>query len=524
MVDRAQTEFVSFAIAKEASYGVLPGSPVWSGIEPDSVGEFGNEYTRERRDQFNVDRLLRQQKLTGISAMTSWEGDATDDHLELLMPMLLLSNWQNEWPQIRLNTTTTNAGRISFSQVGTYVIAEGDIIHIPANLFTTGGSLEIKSGAYLVHDVSSSTVGITPLEWNKEGRVVKGSPLAFTTASTLAGVAAERTVNVIGWEFSGVNTSLNHNVITRTGINFSIISESQSIYIAMGSANTTTALNPLAGLARVVSASGTTINFERPGKTILGASVSSVSNDRVYVLASRWIKNVHADNDKWNVDSYAMAAKYVDVSGTGQTSGDSYETIYGLNLASLSIRFSQQARVRLSVDMMGQIKRTTETAPTNFATAKIPTSVNAIATSVDIGEARLINQEQNADLATLLSSVDLNFSNNLSGDYYIDKLGSRGPQIGKFDLSASVMAALASREMLQATENEDAGSFLLSAGTEEGWWVFDVPRLTLNTDRRQYDRNQTLKLEYAIDYFPHRTSDGNVAMAVSRFPWLPKTE
>ena len=521
MVDRAQTEFVSFAMARERedAYGELPNPAMWKAIEPDSISDYGNEYVRERRDPFNVDRLMRQQKLTGISAMASWEGDATDDHLELLVPLLLLAKWQNEWPKVTITATTAN--KITTTSP-TRSIADGDIIYIKTDIATSSGVIVIPAGTYVMSGVSGATASLQKLEWTQTGRV-KINPALPIVANTFT----NRIVDVIGWEFTGSTaTTLNNSMISHGSINFNQITESQAIYIAVGDTTTNSDIVDLAGMARVTGSSTGQINFERPGKDT-GATRTTTSSDRIYLLDSRWIKNVNADDPKWDVTSYSMAAKYANVSAEGVSTGDSYETVSGLNLSSLSIRFSQQARVRLSVDFMGQIKRTTATLA-GFDTATRPTSVNAISTSVDIGEARLINVTGNKDLATLLSSVDLNLSNNLSGDYYIDRLASRGPQIGKFDLSASIMAALASREMLEATENEQDGSFIISAGTEEGWWVFDVPRLTLNTDRRQFDRNQTLRLEYSTDYFPHRTSaatgSNTVALAVSRFPWLPSTD
>ena len=531
-VNRAQTEFLTFARCKEASYGELDSTDsnnIWTKIEPDAVSQFGNQYVRERRDPFATDRLLRRQQLTGIASAVSLEGDMTDDHMDWLAPMLVLADWQSDLVEITAVTVTRAGFTVSSTDHSKLINSNRaePIVQIPENSDgLTAGIFRLTLGT------SPAITTMTRLAESSadgaERTIIENTPaFANQTAKTSTSVKMQ----VIGYALIGSNS--NKVTISKTGLtqagsnnaNFDVANsglrnpatnvvgdKGKGVFITVENSAPTGARKYI-GFARFSESAVGSVTVEN----LSGESGSQTlgNTDNAYVFYSKWVKNVPADNSKWNEDSYSLAAQYARVDGSNSL----YERVQGCHLNGLSLRFPMQSRVRMQADFIGQRKFATDAAPSNFAGAANPVSKEAISTSVDIGEARLINTEDDSSIASLLKSVDIAFGNSIEGDYVLDKIGSVGPQIGKFQLSLTCSALVTSRDMFRVTEQDTPGAFMLAAGTDEGWWMFDVPSLTLTSDRKMLERNMSLKLDFETDYFINE--DYETAVIISRFPWLP---
>lgn len=553
MADVHQTEFTSFAYAEESSYGRLTSGGDWKGLEPEGVSRWGNDYRRERRDPFNVDRLMRRQKLTGFSAMASIDGDATNAHLEMLVPAMLLADWQADFETFKAVAAAADitANVITSDATGQALLKDGAIVRAG---FTANGI--VKGDTYRLAVGTANKYALWRLDPDSDSRVKEASAALPLTGSAIA-ATDNLEFEIVGWSITaGTAADSGFTVATAAGTGITItqgtaatartdysatalkagFAAGRGLYIAFGEDSPDT-INRFIGFARSLppSSQGTGVIAAEHAEETAAASVALLSTagaqgetHRVYVFLSRWIKNVPADDAKWDDGSIALAAKYAGLR-TG-ASGDTYELMTGCHLNSLSLSLSQQSRIRFSADFMAQAKRTLESAEADphaatgfdkdsFDSADDPDGTDALATSIDVARARLISVKGDSEVTTLIRSVELTMEANIEGNYVIDKPQAIGPQIGKFGLSATIEALVASTDQLTAVEDETPGSLQVACGSGDGWWLFDIPAMTLTGDQKNFERNRTLTIAYEADYYPddaHRTG-----IIVSRFPWLP---
>lgn len=79
---RSLTNNTSLSVAIEDSVGVLPGSPIWDVLEPNSINTFGAEITTVSRDPISVDRQRRKGSVTDLDSAMEFEADYTFSHFD----------------------------------------------------------------------------------------------------------------------------------------------------------------------------------------------------------------------------------------------------------------------------------------------------------------------------------------------------------------------------------------------------------------------------------------------------------
>lgn len=79
---RVFTNSLGFAVAREATPGVLPGSPRWLGIEPNSVSNFGTTIKKEARSPISRARQRRKGSAVDADSSVQFEADFTLSHLK----------------------------------------------------------------------------------------------------------------------------------------------------------------------------------------------------------------------------------------------------------------------------------------------------------------------------------------------------------------------------------------------------------------------------------------------------------
>lgn len=78
---RVLTNNVSLAYAIEDSIGVLPGSPTWKKLEPNTIANYGSTITTVARSPITADRQRRKGTITDLDSAAEFEVDFTLDAL-----------------------------------------------------------------------------------------------------------------------------------------------------------------------------------------------------------------------------------------------------------------------------------------------------------------------------------------------------------------------------------------------------------------------------------------------------------
>lgn len=145
-IDSNQTEL---RFAEEASVGVLPATPVWNALDPNSYSDFGGEITTVARNPINSSRQRKKGVVVDLDASGGIEIDFTQDNMQSLMQGFLFADMRRS---VELAATSVNG------TTNAYVPTSGGAAYFANNLlFAKGYVLTANDGLKVVSGTPTGT-------------------------------------------------------------------------------------------------------------------------------------------------------------------------------------------------------------------------------------------------------------------------------------------------------------------------------------------------------------------------------
>lgn len=483
MVDRIDSNLTGLRYAEEVqgTPGILPGSPVWKPLDPNSYGDFGAQIATTTRDPISAGRQNRKGTITDLDASAGFQVDFTQEAMFDLVQGFMYADWRKKaeaFPTAVSSTLyTIGSGGAGFL-VGSIVWASG---------FAVAGNNGLKA----VSANTGTTVSVS-------GLATENSPPAVARITRVGhtGASGDITMSVS----SGVASLLS------TTLDFTTLGLIPGEWMFVGGDATSdkfaTAANN--GFYRIKSVAAHAIVFDRnPGTPVTDAGTSKT----IKIFFGHVVKN-ESNPALIKVRTYQME-RYLGDAAVG------YEYVSGCYANQMDLTFGLASKISgdlkfIGLDRASQVSAKSGDRPSNL-------SEEVYNTTGDFVRLRLGKVSNQASLFTYVTDMKLTINNNVKPAKAIGVLGSIGANLGNFVVEGSVEAYFTDDTAVTAVRENDSCSLDFGIVKQNAGWYVDVPYLSLGDGRVKIAKDESIKLPLNLMATADPTLDHTLLLVCFRY-------
>lgn len=506
---RVITNGTTLSFAREASLGVLPGSPQWFETEPNSVTSWGTTISKEARSPISRARARRKGVVVDLDSAVEFEADLTLAHLRWFIEAFLFTN--------SVGAPTFLAGDVT-----------GTGFTIPA--LSADDAAKLIYGATAADAVSLVYASGFLTDANNGLKVLADKPNATETELTVAGLTAETVaagnyaeVSVAGVRGAAGDLQIDANGdLISTALDFTTLGIAPGQVIHLGGLDVAnqffTEDNNGFARARVIEANKITLDkrdtvFVADDGTDTGAGGTAV---RIDILFGQFVRNVPVGDTDWVEHSTQFEMASPNLMAGGATG---YEYSLGNYADALSITIPLSGKATVTMGFIGtDTTNPSTTRAANAADAKSGGQTESFGTASDIARLRAQDVDE-AGLTTDFKSATFTLTNNVAGEKVLGKLGPKYLNVGDIECDVETQVLFTNADIIERIRcNRTIGlDWILRNG--DGGVAFDLPTGTLDGGGRELPENQSVLLN--TTFMAHEETALDFTLGVSFFPVLP---
>lgn len=493
IVDQIDSNVTGLSIAREASPGVLPGSPVWLGMQPNSYGNFGGSLSKTARRPISVLRQDRKGVTTDLDAAADFEQDLTMYSFEDLWPGLFLA----EKKKVPASGGRTNTQKVT-------AVTSTDI-DVGADAATLGFAVGM-----LVHTEFFGVAANNTLNTPRRISAVSGQNITLSGLSAEASPPADASVRAVGFEFSAGDAGMTRpagdfpRLTSAADLDFSTLGflvAGETIVIGQlnnARSSTVAALNKFDedgnnGKFRVREISGSTLIFDLAdgGSTAIiepqASSGAGAKEIRIYWADKT--RNVRSDSAEFAQVTFTLE-RSLGIPDDAAASEIQAETVTGAlwNGAGIGVQTADKMVVSsqfLATDNTNFTGGSGDERPTNGVTVNEFQESDVFNTTDNVPDIRIFRRSVDPAVVVpgsffgFVADLSINVSNNATPLKAIGRLGAFAVTAGNFTVSSEMTAYFQTVSALQSVrDNDDVGLFMFTnlvlAGRRAGILI-DLP-------------------------------------------------
>lgn len=485
MANKVDSNVTGLRYAEEASLGVLPGSPVWYALEPNSYSDFGGQIATVARNPINPTRQRKKGVTTDLDASGGFNQDLTFNNTTRLLQGFFFADIREKFTTAPMNGTAISITSVTAAS-DVYAAASG-LSGVLANQlllasgFTNAGNNGLKVAAS-ASTATTITVG--------DGTVDEGSPPAAAKLETVGYQFASATLDVV-MVGSVVTLSRVSGVFDITTLG---LIPGEWIFVGGDAAGLRFANNQ--GFARVLSVAADTITLDKvawaspanevgTGKTIQIFYGNIIKNEDVPANIVRRTYNVErtlGDDDDGTMSEYLVGAV--------------------ANELTINVAQADKVTIDLSFIATDNEQRTGLTGVKSGSRPSL-TAGAAYNTSSDFSRIKLslvsLTDSAPAALFAFATEMSISINNNASPNKAIGVLGAFDVSVGTFEVGGNMTAYFADVTAVQAVRNNSDVTLDVAMVKDNAGLLFDLPLIALGDGRLSVEQDQaiTLPLETA---------------------------
>jgi hypothetical protein len=506
MADKQDSNLTGLRYAEEQSLKVLPGSPIWYALEPNSYSDFGGQLKTVARNPINPTRQRKKGTITDLDASGGFNQDLTLNNLVRAMQGFFFADIREKSTTFPMNGTEVDI---------TAITAAADDYTAASGLPTT-----IVSG----HLLFASGFGVT----GNNGLKVANGTSTGTAISVSSSLSDESTppagakVQVVGYQFNSGTSA---------------IALSGSLVRFTDSAKDLTTLGLIEGEWVYVGGDAAGVAFPTAGNTgwarigVNGIAAGYLEFDRVSwtptaeVGTSKTIQVFFGSVLKNEDDPALIVRRTYNVERTlgEDDDGTMSEYLVGAVANELTINVPQASKVTTDLSYVALDNEQRDGA-TGVKTGSRPTLVaeecfntSSDLTRISLAEVSVVDSTV-TDLFAYATELTLTVKNGVTPNKALGVLGGFDTSAGTFEVGGKLTVYFANVAAVQAVRNNADITLDLILSKNNSAILFDIPLLGLGDGRLAVEQDKAITLP--LDMSAAESPFGHTFMFM-HFAYLP---
>lgn len=485
-VSKIDSNVSGLRVAKESTIGVLPGTPVWYPLEPNSYGDFGGNITTVARETINDARSRQKGVTTDVEASGNFEADLTQDSLQHLWEGLFYAGYAKKAERFN-NHTADSVITLVDATTQDFTFTTGDVFRAGDLVFASGFTNAGNNGLHLANTVSGATsLSVT------SSLVDEAAPPALAKLVT------------VGFEFASgdaeidVAGELPKLTATTKDLTELGITAGEFIYIGGDATDESFAQTANNGWARVRSVTANAVIFDKTSATMLSDDGDSKT---IRIFFGRTIQNKTGSDI---VRTTYQLERKLGAPDDASPSAIQSEYLKGSCLNEMTINIPTAEKVTTEMTFMSKdVEHRSGATGVKSGTRPTLVSMEAFNSGSDVARIRLAAVSSTDEFPTALFSFvmegSISINNNNARNQALGTVGAFDYSAGTFEVSAEITAYFQNIAALSSIRNNDDVSLDITIVKDNSGLAIDLPLLTLGGGLAQVELNEPVKLPLTAD-------------------------
>lgn len=476
MADKVDSNLTGLRYAEEATLRVLPGSPVFYPLEPNSYNDFGGQLATTARNPINPSRQRKKGVVTDLDASGGFNQDLTFDNFTRLAQGFFFADIR-----AKVSTAPMNAVAIAC----TSVVAATDKYNFGANPGTFPAGALILASGFGVAANNGVKVGVS----SDADDVTTTDGLA-DEASPPAGAKLQLVGYQLGSGTSSIALNGNYVRLVDTANPFNGWGLIPGEWVALGSDTASQTFANNVGFGRIKTITAGYLEFD---KTTWEGVVEAGTGKTIRVWVGDVLKNESVSNLIKRRTYHVERTLGQDANGTMS------EYLVGAVPNELTVNIAQADKVTIDMSFVA-VDNEQRTGLTGVKSGTRPSLLpgDAYNTSSDFYRIKLALVDavdsSPSPLFAYATEMSLSVNNNVSPNKAIAVLGAFDTSAGTFEVGGNITAYFSDVTAVQAVRNNaDVTLDAILTKANKGL-LFDIPLLSLGDGRLSVEQDQAITL------------------------------
>lgn len=481
-VNKIDSNITGLAYAQEDSLGVLPGSPDWKRLNPNSYSDFGGEVTTVAPNPINPSRQRKKGVSVDLEASGGFNHNLSFYNLQDLFEAFMFADMRQKGRE------TVTAVDVDASNPDEYEVAD-------TTGFLTGALIK---GFNFTNSANNALNEVTAVVSNTSVEVADGQLVAEASPPSTAYIQVVGHVGAAG--DIDVDSSGDFAKLTSTSLDFTTLGlvVGQFIYVGGDAAGTSFSNSENNGFKRIYSIAANELVLDKSTSNMV---TEASTTETVHLYFGDVLRNESGTSIVRKSYHLERTLGAPDDASPAQIQSE-YLAGAVVNEVTLNIPTAELVTTDISFVATDSQQRTGAQGALQSSVTD-PQSADVYNTTSDFSRIKMslssTTDEAPDALFAYITEATLTINNNLEPNKAVGTFGAFDVSAGTFAVSGSLTAYFSNVSAIQAVRNNS--DVTLDAAMVKGnqGMVFDIPLIALGDARLNVEQDQPITIPLSMD-------------------------